>query len=298
MSDSSKTYRKFDQSLSGLYVFEQVAQHKSITKAAAAMGITQSAVSQKIRDLEARFGTTLFTRLHRGVSLTDDGKKLRASTAPAITQLLSAIETFAQRRAKPRVRLAMDFAFASFWFLPRLPHLRATLGDEIDIQVLTSQSPASISKQEHDILIDMRVAKPGDIRLFGEQIIAVASPAYLRAHGPIAAPEALQNAALLGLTAPQGAHWHNWPSWLGTATAPASIDFNSYDLVIQAALAGQGIALGWLGLIDDKMTSGALVQVTNRRVSSDISYVLSRPSPSSHSGLGLVYDWIAQQSGA
>ncbi|OBY27872.1 LysR family transcriptional regulator [Leisingera sp. JC1] len=304
MSDISSINRKLSYNLVALHTFDLVARHGNFTGAAEALGLTQSAVSQKIKGLETELGIALFKREHRGVSLTNEGVRLLNVVRPAMTQMGNSVASLLERKSKPRVRISADFAFSSFWLLPRLSHLRAELGDEIEIQILAAQAPPDDYGDDCDIKIHVSPRSSmvdGDVMLLQERVTAVSSPAYLGAHGPIAASANLLDCHLLSLSKPASAEWQTWQGWfdrLGIAGERSKnyISFNNYDMVVQSAVAGDGIALGWLGLIDNLLADGRLVQVTGDVVASDAGYVMSRDYSSRLRGPNLVFEWIAAHS--
>lgn len=105
---------------------------------------------------------------------------------------------------------------------------------------------------------------------------------------------------LLSMSRPPSAEWQTWHTWfdnLGIADDRSQnyISFNNYDMVTQAAIAGEGVALGWLGLIDGLLDQGTLVRATDDVVVSDAGYVMSRDHASSLRGPQQVFDWIAGQ---
>ncbi|WP_082008969.1 MULTISPECIES: LysR family transcriptional regulator [unclassified Leisingera] len=304
MSDISGINRKLSYYLVALHTFDLVARHGNFTGAAEALGLTQSAVSQKIKGLETELGIALFRREHRGVSLTNEGVRLLNVVRPAMTQMGNSVSSLMERKSRPRVRISADFAFSSFWLLPRLSHLRAELGDEIEIQILAAQVPPDDYGDDCDIKIHVAPRSSmadGDVMLLQERVTAVSSPAYLENHGPIAASAKLLDCHLLSLSKPASAEWQTWQGWfdrLGIAGERSKnyISFNNYDMVVQSAVAGDGIALGWLGLIDNLLEDGRLVQVTKDVVPSDAGYVMSRDYSSRLRGPNLVFDWIAAHS--
>ncbi|MCB4458247.1 LysR family transcriptional regulator [Leisingera sp. McT4-56] len=301
MNDISGINRKLSYSLVALHTFDLVARYGNFTGAAEALGLTQSAVSQKIKGLETELGIALFKREHRGVSLTNEGVRLLNVVRPAMTQMGNSVASLLERKSKPRVRISADFAFSSFWLLPRLSHLRSELGDEIEIQILASQVPPADYGEDCDIKIHVAPRgsmADGDVMLLQERVAAVCSPAYLDAHGPIKASAKLLDCHLLSLSKPASAEWQTWQGWfdsLGIAGERSKnyISFNNYDMVVQSAVSGDGIALGWLGLIDNLLADGRLVQVTGDVVASDAGYVMSRDYSSRLRGPNLVFEWIA-----
>ncbi|MBY6057231.1 LysR family transcriptional regulator [Leisingera daeponensis] len=304
MRDLSGINRKLSYNLVALHTFDLVARHGNFTGAAEALGLTQSAVSQKIKGLETELGVALFRREHRGVSLTNEGARLLNVVRPAMAQMGNSVASLLERKSRPKVRISSDFAFASFWLLPRLSHLRAELGDEIELQILASQVPPDDSSEDCDIKIHVGPKSPmgdGDVMLLQERVAAVCSPSYLAAHGKVAGSADLLDCQLLSLSKPASAEWQTWQGWfdsLGIAGERSRnyISFNNYDMVVQSALSGDGIALGWLGLIDNLLQDGRLVQVTEDIVTSNAGYVMSRDHSSRLRGPSLVFDWIAEHS--
>ncbi len=120
MADINLANRKLNQNLSGLFAFRVVARHGNFTGAAEALGLTQSAVSQRIKGLEIELGVVLFKREHRGVALTNEGLRLLSVVEPAMKQMQNSVASLMERKLKPRVRISADFAFSTFWLLPRL----------------------------------------------------------------------------------------------------------------------------------------------------------------------------------
>lgn len=303
MANISSHYWKFSQNLVGLCAFDLVAQHGNFTRAAEVLGISQSAISQRIRGLELELGVMLFRREHRGVTLTNEGRRLYSSVHPAMKQLSGSVTSLLERNAKPRVRLCADFAFSTFWLLPRLPQLRSDLGEELEIQILASQVPADPQDDDCDITIHVNHLSKmgeGDVLLLKERVAAVCSPEYLERNGAIDSAAALLDAQLLSLSKPPTAEWQTWQGWFDSLgiTGKCSqnyASFNNYDMVTQSAVAGHGVALGWLGLIDDLLQDGALVQVTEDVVDSEAGYIMSRDYASPSHGPALVFDWIVGQ---
>ncbi len=266
--------------------------------------MTQSAISQKIKGLEAELGVTLFRREHRGVSLTNEGLRLLNVVRPAMSQMGGSVASLLERKSRPRVRISADFSFSTFWLLPQLSDLREELGDEIEIQILASQAPPEKGSEDWDIKIHVQsfsTIGKGDVALLRERVAAVCSPRFLAENGPIASSQALLDHQLLSLSKPPSAHWQTWQGWfegLGISGERSKnyISFNNYDMVTQSAIAGNGVALGWLGLVDGLIQQNLLVQATEDVVVSNAGYVMSRDHSSTRRGPKLVFDWIEQRA--
>lgn len=303
MNDINRINTNLSRNLVALYAFEVVAQYGTFTSAGQALGLTQSSVSQRIKGLEADLGVVLFHREHRGVSLTNEGLRLFNVVSPAMRQMGYAVGALIERKSKPRVRISADFAFSTFWLLPRLGYLREEIGDEIEIQILASTVPPGLGDTDCDIQIHVAPKdsiKPDEVLLLEEVVAAVCSPQLLEKIGPIRSAADLLNVQLLSLAKPATAAWQTWQGWfdgLGITGERKKnyISFNNYDMVTQAALSGEGVALGWIGLIDDLLGKGSLVTLTDDLVASDAGYVMSRSNSNSGRGPRLVFDWITEQ---
>ncbi|SLN70274.1 Glycine cleavage system transcriptional activator [Roseovarius albus] len=299
MDDIRKINRKIHQNLSNLLVFRLAAENGNFTKAAEALGLTQSSVSQSIKALELDLGIALFKREHRGVALTNEGLRLLNVVSPALERIRTAYGSQLDRSKNARVRISADFAFSTYWLMPRLSQLRAELGEDVEIQILASQ----VHSDDCDITIhvnDLSKMKKGDKLLLEEKVAAVCSPEFLAIHGPINAANDLLNLQLLSLSRPVLADWQTWQGWFANLGFQDDrthnfIGFNNYDMLIQAAVSGEGIALGWLGLVDRLIRQKLLVFATNDIVSSNAGYVMSRNYNAQQQSPKVVFDWISKQ---
>nr|WP_297461437.1 LysR substrate-binding domain-containing protein [uncultured Halomonas sp.] len=282
-----------------LRIFETAARHLSFTAAARELRSTQSAVSQQIRGLEEQLELRLFERVHRGVKLTEAGHTLFASVQEGFATIDRTIDRLQQKRRHPRVNILTDFSFAAYWLMPRLPLFRQQC-PYVDVRILTNQGVLDWRDQSVDVAIVFCDEKTlgGVPRLFHEEVFPVCSPGFLHQHGPIDDPARLAEVPLLTLTADQGQSWLDWPGYfqrLGDPAAPASseLTFNNYTLLIQAAIAGQGIGMGWRGLVDDLLDSGMLIGLDELRLSSRRGYGLidAQPEATSEAKRAL-QDWI------
>ena len=305
MHDISQSNGKFYQNLSGLYVFHLVARHGNFTDAAEAIGQTQSSISQRIKGLEVELGVVLFKREHRGVALTNEGMRLLNVVAPAMTQMQNSVSSLLDRKLKPKVRISADFAFSTFWLLPRLSQLRSELNDEVEIQILASQVPPQDNADDCDINIHVGATekmKKGDTMLLEERVVAVCSPDFLEKKGPFSSSRELLNTQLISLSRPPSAEWQTWQGWFASLDVVDHrthnyMSFNNYDMVTQAAVSGEGVALGWLGLIDGLLRQGSLVQATRDVVVSNAGYIMTRDQDGMRQAPQRVYEWIARQVG-
>lgn len=282
-----------------LRVFEAAARHLSFTAAARELRSTQSAVSQQVRALEEQLELRLFERVYRGVKLTGAGHALFASVQEGFATIDRTIERLQQRHRQPRVNILTDFSFAAYWLMPRLPLFRRQC-PHVDVRILTNQGVLDWRDQSVDVAIvfcDERTLG-GVPRLLHEEVFPVCSPGFLQQHGPIDDLARLAEIPLLTLTADQGQSWLDWPSYfqqLGGPAAPESseLTFNNYTLLIQAAIAGQGVGMGWRGLVDEQLDNGMLIGLHDLRLSSRRGYGLidAQPEATSEAKTAL-QEWI------
>ena len=130
-----------------------------------------------------------------------------------MVQMGNSVATLLERKSKPRVRISADFSFSTFWLLPRLSDLRSELDDEIEIQILASQTRPSDGEDGCDIQIHISPLNKlvdGDVLLLKEKVAAVCSPRFLEKNGLISSSKELLNTQLLSLSKPPSAYWINW----------------------------------------------------------------------------------------
>src|SRR5215472_10943097 len=265
-------------SLRGLVVFEAAARHGRFAAAARELAMSQAAVSQHVATLEGDLGTTLFTRGHRGVTLTPTGQALRLAVEQGLRTLQSGIAAARRSGKKRTLQILTDFGFAAWWLMPRIAKLSEIVPD-VEFRLITSQSDNGADDPDFDLAILFGSGKwPGyrAQRLFQEEIYPVCSPAYL-GKDPRPTPEEISRMRLLHLRAPSASRWFSWDDWcsamkLPPVSRPHDLMFNNYQLVLQAALQGQGVGLGWTPLIDAMVESKALVRLSPTPLTSERGY--------------------------
>ena len=267
--------------LQSLVVFEASARLLSFTAAARELGTTQPAVSQQIRALEVSLGTPVFERIYRDVVLTDAGHILLKTTQSSLQALRNVMQKIKQKPKSQRITVATDFAFAAFWLMPRLPEFRR-LHKDIDIRIQTSQSEVDLVSLEADVAVLFGHGKyQGYLteKLLPEVVYPVCSPKLLGEFSGFTDLVDLVNAPLLKLNADMGQKWMDWELLFqlnGSQWQPSEsvMEFDNYTLLVQAAISGQGIGLGWSPLVDDFIKSGVLVALPNFTVQSDNGYYI------------------------
>ncbi|WP_244137582.1 LysR substrate-binding domain-containing protein [Burkholderia sp. BCC1644] len=261
----------------------------SFTKTAQAFNLTQSAVSQQIRNLEDRLGYPLFVRQARGLRLTEKGAILLGTMSGAIGDIHRTLQALGMSDAPLQVSCLPSLALQ--WLMPRLTGFHR-------------QQPAvSVRVQAEFQVLDREAMETGDIdvavrydpvqygRLHAEVILdeilfPVATPAYLAQHPAFASGESPDGVVLLHDAAPwDGApefvEWRTWleavrPAWIAHLDGP---QFNFSSLAITAALNHQGVAIARAALVHDEIQSGRLVDVFGAHVRAPARYVLLSRNP-------------------
>lgn len=272
-------------SLPALAMFEAAARHLNFSRAARELGATQPAVSHHIAWLEAELHCKLFHRRHRGVALTPEGVTLYEAATLSRTAIERAQATIAAEiatRATSRlVHIATDYGFAGNWLIPHLAALAEAV-PEVEIRITASQTPTDPAAEPADIAILLgNGAWPGhdSTLLFRETVFAVASAGFLAAQPPAHTPADLARLRLLHLESRTPCAWLTWQGWFaanGIERPPRDGDFffNTSALVEQAAIAGQGLALGWHPLIEPALAANRLTPALPTPVHTDMGYYL------------------------
>jgi len=284
--------------LNALRVFETVSRHLNFRLAAEELGVTQGAVAQQVRGLEASLGIKLFERHPRTLALTEAGREYAVSIRQALILINEATRTL--RPAPQRVTLSVTPTFAARWILPRLPDFTAAHPD-IDLRIMASERLAQFYQDGVDIAV--RYGQPpfgaglNAALLFRYELIAVASPSLLAQHG---APQFASDS--LPYTLLHDGH-NLWPPFLaqafpdGMPATPANLRFNQTALAIDAALGGQGIALTSPHFVKSELATGRLTQAFPARLTVDAGWYLVSPrKPRQHAPLDAVRRWLQHEA--
>ncbi len=285
------------------HTFEAVARHRSFTQAAQELYLTQSAVSRQIRALEEALDLRLFHRLHRAIELTSGGQRLFEAVTRSLDEIGGCLTALGAAAKAPQITVSASLAFAWFWLMPRIERFGA-LHPDIDIRVLATDQPVLPGDVDVAILFGAGQWKGLETRLlFDERVYPVCSPAYLREHPALLRPEDLLDQTLLHLEYGQhsfgGADWRTWLLRQGVNGQPVrrGLRFNAYPMVLQAAEAGRGVALGWSYVTDPLLAEGRLVCPVDRVLETRDGYYLCTsgevaPSPE----ITAFSEWIGREA--
>ncbi len=291
--------------LSTLPAFEASARHESFKMAAEELNLSQAAISRQIKHLEDRLGIQLFERRHRAISLTSNGEQLHRTVGLALRLIGETVGNFRPERQNQSITITTDLAFAHFWLIPRLGIFQKS-GDTPSISVMASDLEEDCLGANIDLPIlygDGNWSGYESRFLLDEEIFPVCSPSYLEHLGNPVKPEDILNGRLIHVLGGPTT-WVSWGEWLAyheveLPSERRDIELNSLPWTIQAACAGQGIALGWKYLCDDLLESGALVRPISDTLRTDRGYYLLLPhgSPMRKEFNG-IYSWIMEQVSA
>lgn len=256
--------RRSISSLTVLLTFEAAARRESFTRAAEELGVTQAAVSRRMKQLEAEIGCPLFLRANRRVVLTEEGSALFAATGDGFDRIADAIAGIRDRPAD--LTVAVSVAFAHFRLLPELSSFR-DIAPEANLRVVSSDTWTAPDDPSIDIAV--RYGAPPFrgmtvLGSLGDAVVPVCAPARRNALAGVTIDDLIAGrcGALIEADAPEPT-WMGWGQWFtaqGHRARPSGkwLRFSSYSDGIYAAMAGQGIALGWKGLIERPLADGRL----------------------------------------
>jgi LysR family transcriptional regulator, glycine cleavage system transcriptional activator len=246
-------------SLHALHVFEVAARLGSFTRAASELGVTQTAVSHQIKQLESELDALLFRRTGRGLVLTSLGQAWLSELSPLFARLKEANRKLRQRSSseRPLVSLTTIPSFGARWLVPRLGGFLAR-HPELDLRISTSEAVVDFSLEPVDVGIRFGSGPYRGLyseKLFEDYFVVVASPE--RASG-VTRPRELAGRTLL-----MDDHETAWERWFRAQDieAPARIRFHQLTdsgLLVEAAARGQGIGLARWSLIQDELAAGRL----------------------------------------
>jgi len=262
-----KGYRRLIPSMTALLEFEAVARLSSFTQAAHELGVTQAAVSHQVRLLEETLGVRLFDRLHRAIRLTREGEALYRVVAEAMQKMAGVFDHLSSGVQQQELVVAATAAFSQFRLLPRLAALRVE-APQLQLRLATQMFTADLLHKDADVAIRFGNGQWPDgvsTLLFDEEVFPVCAPHWLAENGmPATLTELTQSALIESDSTSEG--WMGWSAWFHSVGVPHSrLHFafrcSLYTDAVQAALAGQGVVLGWGRLLGGLLASGQLVRL-------------------------------------
>ena len=294
-------------SLNALRAFEAASRHLSLTKAARELNVTPAAVSHQIKALEADLGCKLLRRSKGGFILTQTAQEALPVLRAGFDQIAEAARRLRSDSIRHILTVSVGPTFASTWLVRRLGSF-STAYPDIDVRLHTSDSLADFARDGVDIAIRFGSGDyPGltAIRLFDEEIFPVCSPRLLTEGPGLSRPEDLAKQTLLHVEWTwRGGHneTFDWEMWL-RAAGIEGVDhtrgprFSHTSIALQAAMEGQGLALGSLALAGDELAAGRLLRPFDLALPLSFAYYLAFPSEQAEvPKIRAMRDWILEET--
>ena len=286
--------------LNAIRAFEAAARNLSFKKAARELNVTPGAVSQQIKRLETDLGISLFRRMPTSLLLTGAGQEYFSVVRRAIERISEATSRLRGKDSKPEIlTVSVLPAFAIKWLVPRLGKFQA-LHPRIEVRITTSKQLAEFGNDDVDIAIRHGLGRyPGlrSWRLLAEDLVPVCSPKLLERRPSLRSISDLRHQTLL-----HDQDRRDWSLWLAAADvtdieATRGPSFSDDAAMLEAAIAGQGVALGRSTLIEGDVRAGRLVKLFDVHLSNDFAYYIVCPEArSAVPKLASFRDWLLEEA--
>jgi len=289
--------------LNSLRAFEAAARYLSFKQAAEELHVTPAAVSHQIRALEEYCGTQLFRRLARALRLTEAGQAALPLLREGFDKLAEAAEAMKVGERAGILTVSVAPSFGAKWLIPRLDRFRAT-HPEFDVRIDATDALANFTGDEVDVALRYGRGTYRNLRsecLMPEVSLPVCSPRFLERGPPMSRPEDLRHHTLLHV------QWRteddaapSWRMWLRAAgvegvDAERGPRFSVEGMALEAAIAGQGVALASAALVEGDLKAGRLVQPFPASLSqaTAFSYYLVYPEATADNPKVVAFrDWV------
>jgi LysR family glycine cleavage system transcriptional activator len=271
--------------LNALKAFEASARRRSFAAAATELGVTAAAVGQQVRLLESWLGLRLFHREREGLSLTDEGALPLPDIRDGFERIAMGLARLRERERNKTLTVSVPPSFAAKWLLPRIETFRAA-HPGVDLRLDATERLADFRHDGVDLAIRYgRGAYPGltVIRLLEEEVFPVCSPSLLDGGLRLAEPRDLRRAPLIhDATISFDDAFPTWGMWLRAADVEGvdesrGLHLNSSLLATQAAVDGQGVALGRSVVVADDLATGRLARPFGPECPLGLAYFLVYP---------------------
>jgi LysR family glycine cleavage system transcriptional activator len=292
--------------LNAARAFEAAARHLSFTLAADELSVTQAAVSHQVRALEEWLGVPLFHRANRRIELTEAGRAYLPGLRDGLDRIAASTAAVADRARRGPVHLSALQSLTARWLLPRLPDFYRRHPEQ-DVLLSAGDRPVDLHREDFHLAVRFttreRVRSQGLVvtHLMDEAIFPVCAPALGEDDPPLGAPADLARHNLLHDKVddtPEDPGWTVWCRAAGIAMprAPAR-HFSDAALVLQAATAGQGVALARLSLVREDLESARLVRPFGPVVRTRFSYyAVATPAMAQQPRVRAMVDWLVEQA--
>ncbi|MGH8316698.1 MAG: transcriptional regulator GcvA [Steroidobacteraceae bacterium] len=290
--------------LNSLRAFEVVARHETFRAAAEELHVTAAAVIQQVKALEGYLGRKLLRRHSRGYSLTPEAAAGLEQLRNGFELLAAAVEAMAHSGHRVLTVSAVP-SLSAEWLVPRLYRFREQ-HPEIDVLLHPSEELVDLQRSRVDLGIRYGSGSyPGLVseRLFYDEIFPIYSPRLLKGRRQLKEPSDLRGQPLIHTEwTPETGHWPGWSDWLRAAgvtgiDASRGLRFSDGALVIQAAVSGQGVALGSKALALEHLAAGRLIRPFELSLVTDFAYyVVCESSRVDEPDLTAFRRWIVSEA--
>lgn len=265
--------------------FEAAARTLSFTLAARELFLTQSAVSRQIQQIEDGLGVRLFERRHRALELTEAGRVLQRAVVDSLDRLREATLRIRATSQPRQVSVTTTPGFASLWLIPRLAGFGAD-HPQVDVRISATLEVLDLDRSQIDLAVRFCPIRDGVGRpLFAESVLPVCAPQLAgNPANPLRTPADLIRHTLLAVDMPHGTaltvDWAPWIKVMGLSELRMknTMRFTLYADAIAAAVAGQGVAIGRLPLLDELLRDGRLVAPFQGEAASQRGYFVAMAS--------------------
>lgn len=288
----------FPPSLNALTTFEAAARNKSYSLAAAELHITHSAVSQQMRLLENSLALRLFERHGRQMLLTEQGALLLQQIQPALKQIFRALSDAGKAQRAPAIKVSTLQSFATYWLVPRLSKFQKRQPG-VAVHIQGTQGLQDLERSATDLAIRYGLGQwDGCVaeKLLDDSIFPVCSPHFNKGRLPTDMHR-LKRYRLLCDDCPL--EWDTWTAMAGIDTAEFKHEtyFSDSNLMLAAAIAGQGIAIGRSSLVTADIAAGRLVRLFDVIAPSAYAYYMVTAAGSNKSApLQAFEEWLRHEA--
>ncbi|MEB8431101.1 transcriptional regulator GcvA [Cocleimonas sp. KMM 6892] len=279
--------------LNSIRAFEATARHLSFSKAAEELNVTPGAVSQQVKVLEDYLNIKLFKRRNRLILLTDEAQICLPLLTQGLDNMAHAIDLIRKQNDDKPLTITASPTFTSRWLMPRLSSFQHEFPD-IDVRIDASNDLADLINDDIDVGIRFGTGEYPGLEadyLFSQSVIAVCNPELLKRKDKLKTPEDLKHHTLL--------HAHgdyffidnthvDWEMWFATVGAKGidgrhGLHFSQHNLLVEAAIRGQGVALVGDVVVNDELKTGQLVKLfEDTDIPLKFSYYLIYPNVKSN----------------
>ncbi|MBT2245852.1 LysR family transcriptional regulator [Sphingobium sp. BHU LFT2] len=273
--------------MKGLHALSKLARAGSLTAAATELGVTRSAISHRIADLEGQLGVRLLRKAGRSSGLTDDAEALLAAMGDAIERIEAAVEPLHQRRMQ--IRLSTVATFASHWLLPRISGFQARHPD-IMLAISTTRRTVDLDNEAFDCAIRHGLGEWEGFSttlLFRETLVPIAIPTITD----------IESATIIRARS----RYRDWPTWWSRSGRPGKpsgegLIVETRAQALDAALSGAGIAMMDLAYVQGHLTAGRLQSLADPIQLSEGYYFVHRTPPRNERLISALRDWLMEQA--